>query len=199
LPDKQGYDVPVPGDWITIAVVAERGPIKFTRAPVTIEAEDGDNKYKKMKGRQGGSEEKTSGKKYVNLKLIDFGARSSSTTGGTSVIRGDAFLTLLLFESDGFDLIPRGDGMKPEKLYKGGSRGAFEHLTKVKEGDVIALLNPKILKPFQVCSTYIYSFFSFMLFHNIMILRIYFRDRVINLIQLTMFWLFLLNPPLPSW
>jgi minichromosome maintenance protein 10 len=149
LPDKQGYDVPVPGDWITIAVVAERGPIKFTRAPVTIEADDGDKKDKKR--RYGVNEEKISGKKYVNLKLIDFGARSSSTTGGTSVIRGDAFLTLLLFESDGFDLIPRGDGMKPEKLYKGGSRGAFEHLTKVKEGDVIALLNPKILKPFQVC------------------------------------------------
>ena len=157
MPDKQGYDVPVPGDWITIAVVAERGPIKFTRAPVTIEAEDGDKKDKKR--RYGVNEEKTSGKKYVNLKLIDFGARSSSTTGGTSVIRGDAFLTLLLFESDGFDLIPRGDGMKPEKLYKGGSRGAFEHLTKVKEGDVIALLNPKILKPFQVCSTY--SFLSY--------------------------------------
>ena len=155
MPDKQGYDVPVPGDWITIAVVAERGPIKFTRAPVTIEAEDGDKKDKKRK--YGVNEEKTSGKKYVNLKLIDFGARSSSTTGGTSVIRGDAFLTLLLFESDGFDLIPRGDGMKPEKLYKGGSRGAFEHLTKVKEGDVIALLNPKILKPFQVCSTYSFS------------------------------------------
>ena len=147
----------MPGDWITIAVVAERGPIKFTRAPVTIEAEDGDNKNKKGSKKYGVNEEKK-GKKYVNLKLIDFGARSSSTTGGTSVIRGDAFLTLLLFESDGFDLIPRGDGMKPEKLYKGGSRGAFEHLTKVKEGDVIALLNPKILKPFQVCSTY--SFLS---------------------------------------
>lgn len=131
--------------------------MKFTRAPVTIEAEDGDNKDKKKKGRYGVDEpEKSFGKKYVNLKLIDFGARSSSTTGGTSVIRGDAFLTLLLFESDGFDLIPRGDGMKPEKLYKGGSRGAFEHLTKVKEGDVIALLNPKILKPFQVCSSYFF-------------------------------------------
>jgi minichromosome maintenance protein 10 len=156
LPDKQGYDVPVPGDWITIAVVAERGPIKFTRAPVTIEAEDGDNKDKK-KGRHGVNEpEKNFGKKYVNLKLIDFGARSSSTTGGASVIRGDAFLTLLLFESDGFDLITRGDGMNPEKQYKGGSRGAFEHLTKVKEGDVIALLNPKILKPFQVCLAYFF-------------------------------------------
>ena len=162
MPNKQGYDVPVPGDWITIAVIAERGPIKFTRAPVPIEIEDGDNKDKK-KGKYGVNEpEKSSGKKYVNLKLIDFGARSSSSTGGTSGIRGDAFLTLLLFESDGFDLISRGDGMNPEKVYKGGSRGAFEHLTKVKEGDVIALLNPKVLKPFQVCSIH---FSLFMLFN----------------------------------
>ena len=166
--------------------------MKFTRAPVTIEAEDGDSKDRKKKGKYGVNEEKTSGKKYVNLKLIDFGARSSSTTGGTSVIRGDAFLTLLLFESDGFDLIPRGDGMKPEKLYKGGSRGAFEHLAKVKEGDVIALLNPKILKPFQVFS-------NFFLSCSLTLLTFLSRDRVINLIQLTMFWLLLLNPPLPSW
>lgn len=59
-------------------------------------------------------------------------------------------MTLLLFESDAFDLVPNDDGGKPKKVYKGGSRGAFEHLSSVKEGDVIALLNPKILKPFQV-------------------------------------------------
>lgn len=162
-------------------MVAERGPIKFTRAPVTIEAEDGDNKDKK-KGKSGVNEpEKSFGKKYVNLKLIDFGARSSSTIGGTSTIRGDAFLRLLLFESDGFDLIARGDGMRPEKLYKGGSRGAFENLTDVKEGDVIALLNPKILKPFQVRLICFLSRSSTLLTFS--------RDQVINLIRLTMYWL----------
>ena len=30
------------------------------------------------------------------------------------------------------------------------SRGAFEHMAKLREGAVIALLTPKILKPFQV-------------------------------------------------
>ncbi|KIM41854.1 hypothetical protein M413DRAFT_71601 [Hebeloma cylindrosporum] len=153
LPDKQGYDVPVSGDWITVAVVAERGPIKLTRAPIKVEREEGDQDQKKQwKGKAKAEPEKPSGKKYVNLKLIDFGARSgssSSATGGTSVIRGDAFLTLLLFESDGFDLVANDDGGKPKKVYRGGSKGAFEHLTDVKEGDVIALLNPKILKPFQ--------------------------------------------------
>ncbi|KAF9468289.1 hypothetical protein BDZ94DRAFT_1209274 [Collybia nuda] len=155
LPDKQGYDVPVPGDWITIAVVAERGPIKFSRAPVAagVEDENGGEQRENAKDKKGkGKEEPTkpSGKKYVNFKLIDFGSRSSSSaTGGKAVIRGDAFLSLLLFESDRFDLVTVEGQSKPKKVYKGGSRGAYESLTKVKEGDVIVLLNPRILKPFQ--------------------------------------------------
>ncbi|KAK0440402.1 uncharacterized protein EV420DRAFT_1581787, partial [Desarmillaria tabescens] len=151
LPDKRGYDVPVCGDWITIAVVAERGPIKFSKAHVTIEADDeGKKTDAKGKGKQK-EPPKPSGKKYVNMKLVDFGSRSrsaSSATGGKAVIRGDAFLSLSLFESDGFDVETRENGSKG-KVYKGGSRGAFESMSKLKEGDVIALMNPKILKPFQ--------------------------------------------------
>lgn len=149
--DKQGYDVPLFGDWVTIAVIAERGPVKFTRAPVTLDPEEQSEKLcQKVKGKNE-EDKKSAGKKYVNFKLIDFGARSkSSGTGGQHVIRGDAFLTLLLFEADGYDLIHSGGGRKPRRLYKGGSRGAFESMAKVKEGDVIAFLNPKILKPFQV-------------------------------------------------
>ena len=154
--------MPVPGDWITIAVVAERGPLKFSKAPVTIGPDDGiekrDHWKSKKKGKEKEEEEpsKPTGKKYVNLKLIDFGSRSkssSSATGGKAIIRGDAFLSLLLFESDGFDMISNEGDAKPKKAYRGGSRGAFEALSKVKEGDVIALLNPRILKPYQVsCS-----------------------------------------------
>jgi len=157
LPDKLGYDVPIPGDWITIAVVAERGPLKFSKAPVGVGREEGDEAEKKegwkrkVKAQEDAS--KPSGKKYVNIKLIDFGARSrssSSATGGKAIIRGDAFLSLLLFESDGFDLVTEEGQNKPRKVYKGGSRGAFESMAKLKEGDVIALLNPRILKPYQV-------------------------------------------------
>ncbi|CAK5281563.1 unnamed protein product, partial [Mycena citricolor] len=39
--DKQGYDVPVEADWVTIAVVAERGPYKLSRAPVAITSDEG--------------------------------------------------------------------------------------------------------------------------------------------------------------
>ncbi|KAG6866330.1 hypothetical protein C0991_005797 [Blastosporella zonata] len=156
LPDKLGYDVPVPGDWITIAVVAERGPLRFSKAPVAVGREVGDEveKKEKWKGKGKANEEtaKPTGKKYVNLKLIDFGSRSrssSSATGGKAVIRGDAFLSLLLFESDTFDLVSEDGVSKPRKAYKGGSRGAFESMSKLKEGDVIALLNPRVLKPHQ--------------------------------------------------
>jgi minichromosome maintenance protein 10 len=149
-PDKQHYDIPVPGDWVTIAVVAERGPIKYTRAPVALEPDELQKKKKDDKGKKK-EEQKPTGKKYTNMKLIDFGARAkSSATGSKAVVRGDAFLSLLLFEADTVEFVDKVDGRKPEKVYKGGSRGAFEALEKLKEGDVIALLNPRILKPYQV-------------------------------------------------
>ncbi|KAL1687939.1 hypothetical protein GGG16DRAFT_61049 [Schizophyllum commune] len=146
LPDKSSYDVPVEGDWVTIAVVAERGAVKQTHAPETVDRDD----EGKPKRGQPPPPEKPRGKRFISFTLVDFGARkSSSATGGTSVIRGDALLRLLLFEADSCDLIKHDDGRKPTKVYRGGSRGAFEALSKVKEGDVIALLNPRLLKPFQ--------------------------------------------------
>ena len=164
------------GDWLTIAVVAERGKVKYSQAPVGLGRDDKigqDDDHDETvvdeldipldgpatKNAQGGprpqraKEEprRTSGKKYVNMKLVDFGCRTArgSATGGQAVIRGDASLSLLLFESDGFDVITRENGKK-EKVYRGGSRGAFEKMSMLREGAVVALLNPKILKPFQV-------------------------------------------------
>ena len=175
-PNKQGYDVPVEGDWVTIAVVAERGPVKYSRAPVGVGQDDKAklsdeeddvkdlkldelpkplNPYQnanRWKGKAKANDEppKPTGKKYMSMKLVDFGCRSSSSaSGGKALIRGDAFLTLLLFESDRVDVLERDDGVK-EKIYKGGSRGAFERISKLKEGAVVAFLNPRILKPFQV-------------------------------------------------
>ncbi|KZT71219.1 hypothetical protein DAEQUDRAFT_707592 [Daedalea quercina L-15889] len=178
LPSKQGYDVPVSGDWLTIAVVAERGKIKHSQAPVGLGRDDkmgvdddhdestvdqldvpldAQGKLKvphdQLRPKRTRKDEppRPSGKKYVNMKLVDFGcrtARGSSTTGGQTVIRGDASLSLLLFESDGYDMVTKESGKK-EKIYRGGSRGAFEKMSILKEGAVVALLNPRILKPFQ--------------------------------------------------
>ncbi|KAI5990380.1 hypothetical protein EDD15DRAFT_2170260 [Pisolithus albus] len=159
LPNKSGYDVPVEGDWVTIAVVAERGPVRVSRAPVSAEpGDDGrasDNEAnfasepREKPIKKPSHPTKPHGKKYVNMKLIDFGACSkSSATGGKSALRGDAFLSLLLFESDSFDKVKQDDGTE-RKIYQGGSRGAFEAMSKLKEGDVITILNPRVLKPYQ--------------------------------------------------
>jgi minichromosome maintenance protein 10 len=154
----QVYDVPVVGDWVTIAVVAERSPIRVSRAPVALvpgEARDADDPGPipspsappPHRGSKSGNKDPPprAGRKYVNLTLIDFGVGGKK---GTS--RGDAALSLLLFESDSCDTVSRGDGLLPEKMYKGGGRGAFEAMAKLREGTVIALLNPRVLKPIQV-------------------------------------------------
>lgn len=148
--------MPVAGDWVTIAVVAERGPIKFSRAPVGIPSDGNDTnglgeedakRRKKTKSQSKVDPPPKTGKKYVNIKLVDFGTRSHAD--GKPTISGDAFLNLLLFEADSQDKVVGDDG-KRSTVYRGGSRGAFESMSKLKEGDVIALLNPRVLKPFQV-------------------------------------------------
>ncbi|KAJ4480933.1 hypothetical protein J3R30DRAFT_3462472 [Lentinula aciculospora] len=169
--DKTGYDVPVDGDWITIAVVAERGPIKYTNPPVGIAKEEEADEEGKPSADQGRDKDKGNRKnkkstsksdhpnprrRYVNVKLIDFGSRTSSSNTTKGHIRGDAFLTLLLFEAEAIDLLTQEYGQKlarPKKVYRGGSGGAFEAMAKLKEGDVIALLNPRIMKPFTNSST----------------------------------------------
>ncbi|KAI9508056.1 hypothetical protein F5148DRAFT_1199727 [Russula earlei] len=156
-PRGQVYDVPVFGDWVTIAVVAERSPVRISRAAVSIgpgEARDADDTdptatssvpLNTRKPKPGNIDPPPlAGRKYVNLTLIDFGAGNKKSTS-----RGDAVLSLLLFESDTYDTVSRGDGFLPEKIYKGGSRGAFEAMAKLREGSVIALLNPRVLKPLQ--------------------------------------------------
>ncbi|KAF9074419.1 hypothetical protein BDP27DRAFT_1258970 [Rhodocollybia butyracea] len=167
LPDKTGYDVPVDGDWITIAVVAERGPIKYTNPPVGIvreeetEEDGAPSAQKKDKGKETkktkhNPEAPNPRRRYVNVKLIDFGSRTSSSSVTKGQIRGDAFLMLLLFEAEACDLITEEYGeklAKPKKVYRGGSGGAFEVMAKLKEGDVIALLNPRIMKPFTNASS----------------------------------------------
>jgi minichromosome maintenance protein 10 len=177
----QAYDVPVAGDWVTIAVVAGRSPVRISRAPVAIgpgEARDADDpdptptssvtRNPKSAGKKDSEPPRVGGRKYVNMTLIDFGAGGGGGGGGSGskkgAPRGDAVLSLLLFESDTYDTVSRGDGLLPEKIYKGGSRGAFETMAKLREGSVIALLNPRVLKPLQVSVISACSFLQRVLF-----------------------------------
>jgi len=166
-PDKHrsGYDVAVEGDWVTIAVIAERGKIQVSRGFTNNDdrldedegAEDkpskGKNKHHKVNDASKG------GRKYVSIKLVDFGHRSK--TGGKSSSSGDALLTLLLFEAETVSVAPKDPNGKVHgsTIYKGGSGGAFEELLpKLREGAVIAILNPRVLRPYQVCIIRLLSF-----------------------------------------
>ncbi|KZO97620.1 hypothetical protein CALVIDRAFT_562960 [Calocera viscosa TUFC12733] len=154
--DKQAYDVPVSGDWVTIAVVAERGEVKLSRGgqrkdgEIASSDEEGGKKNwrdrEKQKERQKARDEgKPQGKKYITLKLVDFGNKAGgsatgSTKGATS--RGDAMLSLLLFEAN--NVREEVEEVGKKKVYKGGSGGAFEvWASTLREGSVVALLNPR--------------------------------------------------------
>ncbi|KAF8705195.1 Primase zinc finger, partial [Rhizoctonia solani] len=156
-PDRSGYDVPVEGDWVTIAVVAERGQVQVSKrgnrgAP---QGKRGDNS---AVGQNAGEDEDEDSrpssreKKYMRLLLVDFGHRASEEKPAPKEqTKGDALLNMLLFEADsaktedGQATRSNGRGV----TYKGGSGGAFEACAKLREGAVLAILNPRILKPFQ--------------------------------------------------
>ncbi|KDQ09041.1 hypothetical protein BOTBODRAFT_37419 [Botryobasidium botryosum FD-172 SS1] len=142
LQNKQGYDVPIAGDWVTIAVVAERGKTQLTKGGARkngehadMEDEGADEAKANAKPQETGDipnktpdKKPYGGRKFVNIRLVDFGHRSSSRSGsafGTrSGVGGDAILNMLLFEAD-------------DRTYKGGSGGAFEKCSKFPEGTVI--------------------------------------------------------------
>ena len=67
------------------------------------------------------------------MKPNDFGCRSqkSLADGGKAKIRGDAFLSLLLFELDTCDVLTK------EMIYHGGNRGVFERMSKLRESAVV--------------------------------------------------------------
>ncbi|KZV96434.1 hypothetical protein EXIGLDRAFT_643216 [Exidia glandulosa HHB12029] len=166
-PGRTGYDVPVDGDWVTIGVIAEHGPIRTTishQSTTAADDDDASNKRRKLnngdkdkpvdgakavdgKSTQQKQAQKPRGKRFVNFKLVDFGTREISSSNAQ--IRGDAVLSLLLFEADQCDMQVDAATGKKTRLFRGGSRGAYEAQGKLREGTVVAFLNPRILKPMQ--------------------------------------------------
>ncbi|KAH7100487.1 hypothetical protein BKA62DRAFT_639912 [Auriculariales sp. MPI-PUGE-AT-0066] len=163
-PDRS-FDVPVDSDWVTVAVVAHRSPIL---ASVSRHNEDDSvegNSKKRKSGPTKGAEEasastsqpksKPIGSRFVRLTLIDFGTRDMAT----GAVRGDAELNLLLFEHNSNGSGPRTgqvqyNSVTGQRLNMPGARSAFEDLSNLREGTVVALLNPRILRPQQSNSSY---------------------------------------------
>ena len=146
---------------MTIAVVAERGVVKVSGAKEAIsDDEDGETRAldtadKTKQGDAPISDEMMARKrwikrrgprKYINLKLCSLPPRNRSTE--KSAIEGDAMLQLLLFESDA--RIHDGRAGDDEVRYKGGSGGAYEKWCNLTVGSVIAVLNPRVLRPLRV-------------------------------------------------
>lgn len=165
--DGSTYDIPVEGDFVTIAVVAERGDIKVTGAKGPVQAELSDDedeedanggpskpkpkdKGKAAKGKNGYPDNrKKAPRKYINLKLVALPPRNKTIGSGT--VSGDAILQLLLFESEA--IVSKDDGNGGvTKEYRGGSGGAYEKFCNIGVGSVVALLNPRVLRPIKVSS-----------------------------------------------
>ncbi|KAJ1041322.1 hypothetical protein NDA11_006411 [Ustilago hordei] len=99
-------------------------------------------------------------RKFVVLKLVDLGISSLSTDGQGSAGRGDNYLSLVAYESDQIDtsvLIQHKTSIRSEvsavlssstKKWVNGSKGAFELLYQQSEGTLVAIMNPKVLRPF---------------------------------------------------
>jgi len=134
-PSKEAYEVPVEGDWVTIAVIAHREDVRLSNPP-------------SQSGEDGPQGDPPKASKYIKLRLVDFGTPAGDKSGATS---GDAVLNMLLFEASSVSEIKEDDSeSRGKKVYKGGSGGAFEASAKYREGAVIAVLSPIVLRPFKV-------------------------------------------------
>jgi len=170
--DGTAFTVPLDGDWVTIAVVAEQmGPVRTTKGGPAMGKEadsSGDEQgpqqqqqqQQPAKGKAGAGAGKkkwappAAVKKFITYRLVALPPRSS----GKSASQGDATVNLILFEADSCVPAKGGGGGKSNaggggggpKVYKGGSGGAFEKFWNVKVGTVLAILNPRVLRPLKV-------------------------------------------------
>jgi minichromosome maintenance protein 10 len=100
-------------------------------------------------------------KRYVMFKLLDMRLKRGQSLSG-----GDSYLNVILFESDtttttfdesesetettrGGVRVAREKRREKRKkeTFRGGSGGAYERFWKENDGAVVAILNPKVLKP----------------------------------------------------
>ena len=154
--DGATYDVPLEGDWVVIAVVAERGEVKVSGTKEDLASDDDVEEDVKLvdKGKKEGNKKaQGNGKdiwkrhrgprKYINLKLCALPPRTKGPSG-------DALLQLLLFESDAVVRGKEDENGEAKTTYRGGSGGAYEKWCNLGVGSVIAVLNPRVLRPLRV-------------------------------------------------
>lgn len=165
--NRQHYDVPVDGDWVTIAVVCgvknstTKGKESRNEEDDDDDDDDEDSKEKKKKPSESGPRGKVfyngtqvsnkpmenhgRAKSFASIKLCALPPRQDGKLVGAG---GDALLNMLLFSADGETKDHQTSAIK----YRGGSGGAYEKHWKLTVGTVIGIISPKVLKPYGVSS-----------------------------------------------
>lgn len=112
------------------------------------------------------SQQRRQKKRFIMFKLLDMRLKRDGLSSA-----GDSMLNLIMFEADSSRAVYEADSddevvdeqtgarmRKDEKhdrrtdqrIYKGGSGGAYERFWKEQNGTVVAILNPRVLKPRHV-------------------------------------------------
>ncbi|PLW43697.1 hypothetical protein PCASD_08295 [Puccinia coronata f. sp. avenae] len=116
---------------------AEEGEEEDVKDDLNEELQRDDQSKKKGKTTETVAEEvKPKQKKFVTFKLIDMSSNKISSSGS-------GVINMILFEAD-CEVSNGEEGT--QKIYRGGSGGAYEKFWKEQPGSLIAILNPKVLK-----------------------------------------------------
>lgn len=121
------FHVPVHEDWVTIGVVGTSSGVQQTKRSQEASIEEKTHHKNKHNSEQ-------QVKKFCSFSVIDM----------ENSQKGNSYVKLVLFSADSSEKDHDG-----EMLYKGGSGGAYEKFWKLRQGTVVALLNPDILRPQQ--------------------------------------------------
>lgn len=132
MPLMDGHgEVPLYGDWVLFAVFGEKSGMRYSGA--ARQSEPCKDKTKKPYSKELGTdtvpadERERQIRKFFSCKLLDLNVDSVQSN---MWITGDCKLNMLLFEP------------KDER-----DSSAFENLWKERDGMLLAVLNPRIMKP----------------------------------------------------
>ncbi|WFD00634.1 hypothetical protein MYAM1_003385 [Malassezia yamatoensis] len=127
-------ELPLYGDWVLFAVLAEKSPMKYTAARVT---EDPPTKDTMAFQRSNPSK---SARKFFSCKLLDLNKDIVKTQ---SQLPGDCILNMVLFDSA---------DSRNQATANSKKTSAFEALWKEPDGMLLAILNPRVwISKHSVC------------------------------------------------
>ncbi|PKI83091.1 hypothetical protein MVES_003104 [Malassezia vespertilionis] len=129
-------EVPLYGDWVLFAVMGEKSAMKYTAGRVDDTQNEASPRGSDAFARENPTKP---ARKFFSCKLLNL---STDVIETHRAMPGHCMLTMMLFESK--ETHSNADGTT---RFSGGSGGAFEKLWKERDGMLLAILNPRIMKP----------------------------------------------------